>query len=119
MLIFLFAAVASATSAPLPADVSPPSSQWQVDYGDSRCLAVRSYATPNGDVAIAFIPAPTFGATQISMVRKGGSSRPLQQDVTLEGPGGAVKSTLIDYPSTKGHSMVSRVTLTPAEYKIA
>lgn len=115
----LAALVASCCStAAFAAGVLQPSSMWQVDYGESACSALRAYGPGPNALVVGLVPAPTFGATQISIVRRGSGALPLEHGATLEGPGGAVTTTVIDYPAAKGRKIVSRIVLTPAQYKM-
>lgn len=117
MLLTLLASLGALTSAATPVALQP-KGPWQVDYGDSQCVAFRTYDDRGNEVAVGFIPAPVLGGAQIILVRHGYAGGALQQQVQLQGPGGSVKTSLIDYPTPKGQRMVSRVTVRPSEYQM-
>jgi TonB family protein len=94
-----------------------PAGPWQVDYGDSQCVAARAFKDADKDVTIGFVPAPVLGGAQVILIRQGFAAGALQQDVRLQGKGGVVNTSMIDYPAGKGRKMVSRITLRPTEYQ--
>ena len=117
MFSMIIAALAS-TTAP-SGNVLPSAGPWQVDYGDSSCIAARSYLAGKDKLVVGFMPAPVLGGAQIVVIRHGGSVDPVQRDVQVDGPGGRIKTTLIDYPDRVSHSTISRITLTPDQYRQA
>lgn len=48
-----------------------PSSKWNVDYGESACLASRKYGTAEDSLTLAFRPSPNDTVTRLMIVRAG------------------------------------------------
>jgi hypothetical protein len=91
-----------------------PTSKWQVDYGETQCVALRSY----GDRILAFRIAPDDSSYELILLEPGVSYvSPFQFDATVGFAGGEIKTTaLMDVDrSTKNRRITFRLNASQIE----
>ena len=113
---FVLAAMLGATAPGSDSAVLQPSGAWNVDYGESACVAGRAYGSGKGKIILAFHPAPVDGTTQLLILREGRVADARQYDATING-GAPMRVSLLQYSAAKANKTISRITLTCDQFQ--
>lgn len=95
-----------------------PLGQWNVDFGDAHCVAMRSYGPRDKPITLALKPAPIGDVIQLTIVRGSASKAMNQYRGTLTVDRSApVAVSLIGHPGAGGKMRATATNLTLATYQ--
>jgi TonB family protein len=105
----LLALLATAASGAEPLQ---PSGQWNVDFGDAHCIAMRDYGTKAAPLFLALKPSPVGDVVQLSVLRASGDKGISQFGGTIAVDEAApIKVSVLGYPGKSGGLRVAAINL--------
>lgn len=113
---FLISLIASATAAAVPAPKSPetlqPIGKWSVDYGETACLAARSFGDAKKPALLAFRPSLNDATVRIILATHAGATDARHFPLQVSG----VKTTGLRFYSRESKRRIVWVDLASAEF---
>jgi hypothetical protein len=97
----LLALLASPASAAGPLQ---PTGQWNVDFGDAHCIAMRDYGTKAAPLFLALKPSPVGDVMQLTVLSAVDEAAP-------------VKVSVLRYPAKSGGLRVVAINLAPDRFR--
>ncbi len=89
-----------------------PTGKWNVDYGDTHCIASRRYGSAAAPILFALKPSPIGDVMQFSIFRAGSNAAVNQYPGTITIDGSPpVKVSVLGFPSKDGKQRMSSVNL--------
>jgi len=94
-----------------------PTAKWNVDFGNSHCIALRDYGTAAAPLTLALKPAPIGDVMQVSLLR-GSSKRDTDQyaGTMTVGSSVPVKVSVLGYPATAGKTRLISINLAAPDF---
>ena len=102
---------AAAAQAPLQ-----PIRPWNLDYGETQCIAAREYGSPGDPVSFAIRSAPNGETYELLMARnRPGPESAVEMEGSVDFGQGPIKAWLLSYRAKKSDLAVHQYRITAAE----
>ena len=95
-----------------------PTGQWNVDFGDAHCIAMRDYGTKAAPLFLALKPSPVGDVMQLTVLSASGDKGISQFGGTIAVDEAApVKVSVLRYPAKSGGLRVVAINLAPDRFR--
>lgn len=112
----LASAAALLSTSPTLADPLQPTGKWDLDYGETQCIASRSYGDPGDPVTLAIRSSPNGKTYEILVARKYHVSEPAaEEEGTVDFGSGPIKAWALFYQTTGKTLDVHQLRISAAE----